>query len=251
MCGIAGIVGEHPTADQISAMLACLAHRGPDGQGQAIRDGRVALGHRRLAIIDLTEAAAQPMRSRAGSEVIFNGEIYNYLELREELQAGGATFRTASDTEVLLEAYDRWGTDFLSRLNGMFAFAIYDPRRRIVLLARDRFGEKPLYYHRASDGSFVFASEVKGLLAHPGVTARPDLSTVFGYLRHKQTEHEPATFFEGIHALPPAHFLELRIDDGGQRVDRYWSLPGDQPAGGTRREQIEAFRSLLEDSIRL
>src|SRR3990172_8195563 len=144
--------------------------------------------HRRLAIIDLSDDAAQPMRSPSGCEVILNGEIYNYVELREELASGGVTFRTSSDTEVLLAAYDRWGVDCLRRLNGMFAFAIYDPARRRLLLARDRFGEKPLYYHRAGDGTFMFASEIKALLAHPGVTARPERHSVYRFLRHRSEE---------------------------------------------------------------
>jgi asparagine synthase (glutamine-hydrolysing) len=251
MCGIAGIVGDHPTPERIAAMLRCLAHRGPDGEGQVIRDARVGLGHRRLAIIDLSDAAAQPMRSPSGSEVVFNGEIYNYLELREELAAAGTLFHTTSDTEVLLAAYDAWGSGFLTRLNGMFAFALYDPRRRILLLARDRFGEKPLYYHEAPDGSFLFASEVKALFTYPGVTATPEPSAVYRFLRHKQTEREPATFFAGIFALPPAHSLELRIDDGTRRVTRYWSLDPERRASGSAAALTDAYRDLLSDGITL
>ena len=158
-------------------MLECIAHRGPDGVGQVIRHGRVGLGHRRLAIIDLSDEASQPMRSASGCELILNGEIYNYVELRSELASTGATFRTSSDTEVLLAAYDRWGVDCLRRLNGMFALALYDPTRRTLLLARDRFGEKPLYYHRAADGTFLFASEIKALLVYPGVAPRAERQT--------------------------------------------------------------------------
>jgi asparagine synthase (glutamine-hydrolysing) len=251
MCGIAGVVGPHPTPEVIAAMLECIAHRGPDGVRQVIRDGRVGLGHRRLAIIDLSEAASQPMRSATGCEVILNGEIYNYLELRAELAATGAAFRTSSDTEVLLAAYERWGVDCLTRLNGMFAFALYDPSRRTLVLARDRFGEKPLYYHRAGDGTFVFASEIKALLAHPGVTARPDRQTIYRFLRHKLTERDPSTYFEGIASLPPAHFLELRVDGGEEVLRRFWSLDGSVQDPRPHDELVAAYRDLLEDSIRI
>ena len=230
-------------------MLACIAHRGPDGVRQVIRDGRVGLGHRRLAIIDLSEEASQPMRSASGCEVILNGEIYNYLELRAELTGGGAAFHTSSDTEVLLAAYDRWGVECLGRLNGMFAFALYDPSRRTLLLARDRFGEKPLYYHRAGDGSFLFASEIKALLAHPSVPARPERQSVYRFLRHKLTELDPATFFEGISALPPAHFLELGVDGGHEVLRRYWSLDASGQDPRPHAELVAAYRDVLQDSI--
>ena len=230
-------------------MLECIAHRGPDGVRQVIRDGRVGLGHRRLAIIDLSEAASQPMRSAAGHEVILNGEIYNYLELRAELAADGVAFRTSSDTEVLLAAYERWGLDCLGRLNGMFAFALYDPSRRTLVLARDRFGEKPLYYHRAGDGTFLFASEIKALLAYPGVTARPERESIYRFLRHKLTERDPLTYFEGIAALPPAHVLELQVDDGHEVLRRYWSLDGSVEDPRPHGELVAAYRDLLEDSI--
>ena len=230
-------------------MLACIAHRGPDGVRQVIRDGRVGLGHRRLAIIDLSEEASQPMRSASGCEVILNGEIYNYLELRAELTGGGAAFHTSSDTEVLLAAYDRWGVECLGRLNGMFAFALYAPSRRTLLLARDRFGEKPLYYHRAGDGSFLFASEIKALLAHPSVPARPERQSVYRFLRHKLTELDPATFFEGISALPPAHFLELGVDGGHEVLRRYWSLDASGQDPRPHAELVAAYRDVLQDSI--
>jgi len=232
-------------------MLECLAHRGPDGVGQVIRDGRVGLGHRRLAIIDRSDEAAQPMRSAAGSEVTLNGEIYNYVELRAELASGGAIFRTSSDTEVLLAAYDRWGIDCLQRLNGMFAFALYDPSRRTVFLARDRFGEKPLYYHRTADGTFLFASEIKALLVSPDVSARVEARSVYRFLRHKLTELEPATFFEGIVALPPAHYLEVGVDDGQQVLRRYWRLDGSVQDPRPHGELVTAYRDLLEESIEI
>jgi len=249
MCGIVGIVGPEVRPELLARMLECEAHRGPDGEGQVVRDDRVGLGHRRLAIIDLSDAASQPMRSRSGCELILNGEIYNYIELREELRAAGVAFHTSSDTEVLLAAYERWGRDCLSRLNGMFAFAIYDPAARELFLARDRFGEKPLYYHRTPGGTFLFASEIKALLAHPDVTANPERSEIYRFLRHKQAEHEPATFFEGISALPPAHSLRLSIDGGDPVIERYWNLEAHPAESGSPGQLVEAYRDLLGNAI--
>jgi asparagine synthase (glutamine-hydrolysing) len=251
MCGIAGVVEPHPSEAVLRAMSERIAHRGPDGDRIVVRDDRVGLAHRRLAIIDLSEAGSQPMRSPSGAEVIYNGEIYNYLELRAELAGLGVAFHTESDTEVLLAAYDRWGPACLERLNGMFAFALYDPARRMMFAARDRFGEKPFYYHRAADGSFVFASEIKALLVHPKVPCHPDLGSVFGYLRYKETDRDPHTFFEGIHALPAAHYLTVDVDTGSVEVRRYWALADGARASGTPAELAERFHDLLADSIRL
>lgn len=228
-----------------------IAHRGPDGARMAIRDDRVGLAHRRLAIIDLTDAAAQPMRSTNGHEVVYNGEIYNYLELRDELTAMGRTFRTASDTEVLLQAYDEWGPDCLSRLNGMFAFALYDPGRRRLFAARDRFGEKPFYYHHAAGGPFVFASEAKALLVHPAVPCRPDPRTIYRFLRYKETDRDPDTFFEGVNALPAGHWLTLDVDSGRLEVRRYWSLADGPLDQRDRAQLVERYRDLLGDAIRI
>ena len=230
-------------------MLDCLAHRGPDGAGQVIRDARVGLGHRRLAVIDLSDDAAQPMRSASGCEVILNGEIYNYIELRAELASNGAVFRTSSDTEVLLAAYERWGRDCLGRLNGMFAFALYDPSRRSLLIARDRFGEKPLYYHRTAGGTFLFASEIKALLAYPGVTAEVERRSVYDFLRHKRAEVEPATFFQGVLALRPGHYLEMSVDEGDEVTAPYWRLTAAAEDPRPAHELVAAYRTLLEDSI--
>ncbi|HET8587093.1 MAG TPA: asparagine synthase (glutamine-hydrolyzing) [Candidatus Limnocylindria bacterium] len=251
MCGIAGVVEAHPDEAVLRAMSAMLAHRGPDGSGQVILDDCVGLAHRRLAIIDLTEGGAQPMRGPSGAEIVFNGEIYNYLELRHELAGSGVTFETESDTEVLLAAYERWGSGCLSRLNGMFAFAIYDPVRRVLFAARDRFGEKPFYYNVTPRGAFVFASEAKALLAHPDVPRRPDMPSVYAFLRYKRTELEPSTFFEGIRSLPPAHFLTVSSDGGEPSIGRYWSL-ADEPLDARPPSQlVDEFGGLLGDSIRI
>jgi asparagine synthase (glutamine-hydrolysing) len=228
-----------------------IAHRGPDGSRIVVRDDRVGLAHRRLAIIDLSDAAAQPMRSPSGAEVVYNGEIYNYVELRAELTALGVGFQTESDTEVLLAAYDQWGTACLEYLNGMFAFALYDPRRGMLFAARDRFGEKPFYYHHTADGQFVFASEIKALLAHPSVPCRPHMGSIFRFLRYKETDRDPDTFFEGIRALAAAHFLTLDVNDGHLELHRYWSLADTPIDPRPRAELVEGFRDLLASSIRI
>src|SRR5690242_15817711 len=184
MCGIVAVLD--PTRELNLEILASmrdrLAHRGPDGYRSWLGNsaaGLVGLGHRRLAIIDLNERAAQPMFDRSGElALIHNGEIYNYIELRHELEQEGAVFTTTSDTEVLLAAYERWGPDCLPRLNGMFAFMIWDARRGELFAARDRFGEKPLFIVQLPGGGVALASEMKALLAHPRVDAVPDEQTV-------------------------------------------------------------------------
>src|SRR5687768_12672325 len=171
MCGICGVVranGQAPDAETVRAMAHTMRHRGPDDEGVwRSPDGRVALGHRRLSIIDLSPAGHQPMTDQSGRLWIsFNGEIYNYQELREELRQLGHTFRTATDTEVILEAYREWGVDGVKKLNGMFAYALYDLDRERLFVARDRAGEKPLFY-RHENGTFVFASELKAMMNDP------------------------------------------------------------------------------------
>src|SRR4051794_32313873 len=187
MCGIAGWIG--PPAGCLEDMTNALRHRGPDGHGQTVlplSDGTVAaLGHRRLSIIDLS-GGAQPMTSHDGRyTIVFNGEIYNYIELRDELLGRGATFRTLSDTEVILEAWRAWKGDSLSHLRGMFAFALYDDQDRTVVLARDQFGKKPLFIAERSTAAgptLVFGSEIRALLMHPDVRAELDIDTLYEYL---------------------------------------------------------------------
>jgi asparagine synthase (glutamine-hydrolysing) len=213
MCGIAGsidLVAGLPSAEGLVAdMTETIRHRGPDDAGLLV-DGAVVLGHRRLAIIDLTDAGHQPMAGCAGSHwITFNGEIYNYLELRDELLGLGRTFETASDTEVLLAAYDEWGLEMLGRLNGMFAFAIWDRTRNEILLARDRFGVKPLYYTTAS-GRLRFASEIKALLIDPDVPRVPNDARVLDFLAYGLCDHTEETMFKGIRQVPPGGYLEQR-----------------------------------------
>jgi asparagine synthase (glutamine-hydrolysing) len=221
MCGIAGFLGAGDSAD-LQRMTRRLTHRGPDAEGYFEKpDSGVFLGHRRLSIIDLA-CGAQPMVSADGAiTIVFNGEIYNHAELRSELLAKGHIFATDhSDTEVLLHAWREWGEGMLSRLNGMWAFAIYDSRTRRLFLARDRFGKKPLYYfHR--NGTFAFASELTALLEHPLAPRNQSEIARVKFLAHALIP-APHSAIEGIYKLPAAHQLTLAMDGGSPRISRYW-----------------------------
>ena len=235
MCGIAGMLAEPGRlADSrlLRAMTGILAHRGPDGDGHH-EDGRVGLGHRRLSIIDLA-TGEQPMSNDDASVwITFNGEIYNYRELRRELESRGYRFRTASDTEVILKAYEAFGPDCVGRLRGMFAFALWDARRRRLFLARDRAGIKPLVY--AWDGRrLLFASELKALLEDPDLARELDSEALRDYLTFLYIP-SPKTIFRGIRKLPPASYLLLDADGGEPVIRRYWELavpPGSRPRRG-------------------
>ena len=224
MCGIAGRLNFRTGAPVDPVILRrmgdLLAHRGPDG-GEVWQDGAIGLAHRRLAIVDLSDAARQPMTGEDPRvRVVCNGEIYNFRELRAELETRGHRFRTRSDTEVLLAAYAAYGVQCLSRLHGMFAFALWDGGRRRLLLARDRVGKKPLYYRLDGDG-IVFASEPKAFLAEPGFEPRPNAAAIFDYLTYHYVP-APGSAFADVHRLRPAHALV--IEDDGVRLERYWSL---------------------------
>jgi asparagine synthase (glutamine-hydrolysing) len=229
MCGIVAVVAPGDTLDRLTldTMRDRIAHRGPDGRASwmaGTNAGRVGLGHRRLAIIDLSAAAAQPMFSPDGSvAIVYNGEIYNYVELRAELKSLGTAFTTRSDTEVLLAAYLRWGVDCLPRLNGMFAFALWDGRSNELFVARDRFGEKPLFRADIPGGGVAFASEIKALLAHPLLEARVDEATLAAYTGGRFYEDGPETMFRGIHRIPPAHAALVDATGRTTRQWRYWT----------------------------
>jgi asparagine synthase (glutamine-hydrolysing) len=212
MCGIFGFTG-HPDRELLGRMAAVLVHRGPDDAGSLERDG-VSLGHRRLSIIDRA-GGHQPIANEDETVwLVYNGEVYNYRELRVELESGGHTFRTQSDSEVIVHAYEEWGPACAARFNGMWAFAIADLRAAPgkLVLCRDHFGIKPLYYTRSPrNGRLLFASEIKALLQDPDVVARPDDQLVFEYLLHGMHEHRPETFFEGICHVPPASWVEVPL----------------------------------------
>src|SRR5438128_2870476 len=212
MCGIAGIfnLNSEPVSPVIvRRMTDSIAHRGPDGEGFFI-DAFVGLGHRRLAIIDLSPAGHQPMMTPDRQFIIsYNGELYNFQELRLELEAGGHHFHSRTDTEVLLHAYAEWGTQALERLNGMFAVAIWDRSRQELFLARDRYGIKPLYYTQVGH-SFLFGSEVKALLAHPACSAALDKEALVEYFTF-QNFFTDRTLFAGVRLLPPGSYLRLSL----------------------------------------
>ena len=226
MCGICGVLAFNDGFDcdeqVVVAMRDAMVHRGPDDAGAwASRSGRVALGFRRLSIVDLSEAGHQPMCNEDGSVwVTFNGEIYNHTELRPELEAKGHRYRSRSDTETIIHLYEEEGERCVERLDGMFALAIWDERRRELFLARDRVGKKPLYWTRTLSG-FAFASEIKALLRHPAITADLDVEAFYDYLTFVCTP-APATMFAGIRKLAPAERMTVGAD-GAMRSDIYWT----------------------------
>ena len=236
-------------------MASLQAHRGPD-EGNTWIDpgGHLGFGHRRLSIIDLSPGGRQPMLDSSGELAIcYNGEIYNYVELADRLAALGRTFRSRSDTEVILEAYRTWGASALRELNGMFAFALYDARKRTLICARDRFGEKPFLYAAGPD-YFAFASEYKALLALREVDGTPDMAAALRFLQNGKSglDDEPVTAFPSIRQLLPGEMLTLDIDTLTCKVERYWTL-APVTATSTARfdDAVAEFRDLLSDSIRL
>ncbi len=271
MCGIAGIVSSTlGPVGRIVDMVAAQAHRGPDGEGFMLCDGeqarfsadrravreavaRVALGHRRLAILDTSAAGIQPMASPDGRDwVVFNGEIYNYRELREELRRAGFAFHTGTDTEVLLAAYRHWGTGCFTRFNGMWGVAIWDGERRRLVLSRDRFGVKPLHFVMLREG-IAFASEIKALL-QAGLT-RPRLHrrVAADFLKWGLVNHGTDTFFADVSAFPAGHFAEIDPDRPDSiRPVRFWTLPLPRPAPSPPPAEAAArFRDLFESSVAL
>ena len=251
MCGIAGIMNVHggPVSPVVlRAMTDIVRHRGPDGDGHWIHHG-VGFGHRRLAIVDLSPAGAQPMHSADGTLVItFNGEIYNWRELRRELGKRGAVFRTQSDTEVLLAAYRAWGPKCLDRLNGMFAFAIWDAQEQRIFIARDRFGIKPLYYHW--DGQvLLFGSEIKSLLQHPTVKVAVDHAALGEYFTF-QNVFTDRTLFDGVKLLPRASSITLQMGDPSSfAVSRWWDYRFVEEKGVSEGEYLEELDRLFRQAV--
>ncbi|MFK7959764.1 MAG: asparagine synthase (glutamine-hydrolyzing) [Phycisphaerales bacterium] len=255
MCGIAGILefrdGATPDRVALERMTTFMTHRGPDGAGVHV-DGPLGLGHRRLSIIDL-DHGAQPMLDPTGRYALcFNGEIYNYIELREQLKAAGSTFRTDSDTEVLLEALIRWGADAPAKLNGMFAFAFYDRAERRMMLVRDHLGIKPLYYAKLPD-RLMFASDLGAIATHPDFPRALDPVATSHYFTWR-TVPNPYTGFRAARQLPPATIMTINAD-GRETTRTYWDIPvNDRPASATPAEAdaLEGeLRDLLADALRL
>ena len=249
MCGFGGEIADGAAGPDVAAlerMSAALAPRGPDGHGQWI-DGRIGLVHRRLKVIDLTEAGAQPMvDAERGLAIVFNGCIYNYRELRSELEAAGERFRSTSDTEVILAAYRCFGRErFVDRLIGMFAFAIVEttPGGRVVL-GRDRLGVKPLYLAEAPGGRLRFASTLPALLAAGGVDRAIDPTALHHYLSFHSVVPAPRTILRGVRKLPPATLLTI-APDGGRSERRYWSGPALELVGDALTAPAERERGLF------
>lgn len=250
MCGINGHFGKSST-DQlrvaITSMNDALAHRGPDGEGEYIADG-IALGHRRLSIIDLSDAGKQPMFNADRTLVlVFNGEIYNYLELVPELQALGYRFVSHSDSEVILHAYAAWGPDCVQRFNGMWAFAIWDVQRKRLFASRDRLGVKPFYYFK-DDDKLIFSSEIKAIAAVQPLHLA-NLAKVHDYLRYGYRTSDGSTFFADVQELRPGHNLVL--ENGGLIISRYWQLPQGETSQESDGALRDRFTALLGDAVRL
>lgn len=259
MCGINGILSLNPAGGlppgeerkrRIELMNEAILHRGPDGGGVFVQDA-IALGHRRLSILDLSENGTQPMFNEDGTVVVvFNGEIYNYLELIPELAARGHRFRSRSDTEVILHAYEEYGPDCVTRFNGMWAFALYDFRNRVFFASRDRLGVKPFYILRDRE-QLVFSSEIKAILKVAG-SSRANPGKVYDYLAYGYKTNNGETFFADVEELPAATNLIVR--EGRQELRRYWTLPPSEARFQERPDfprQSEAFLELLTDAIRL
>lgn len=251
MCGIAGIF--HLTTPKpvdpgrVERMCDAIAHRGPDGHGVWVAPG-VGLGHRRLSIIDLA-GSPQPMASNDGQAMlVFNGEIYNFRELREELRAGGAMFRTDGDSEVILAAWRRWGPDCVSRLHGMFAFAIYDLGQRTLFLARDRLGVKPMFLAPLSDGSLAFASELKALTAHPLLRREIDPFAVEDYLAWGYVP-DTRSILKGVHKLPAGHSLLLRHDAPMPAPQQWWDVSFAERRRGSPADLEAELLYLLRQAV--
>jgi asparagine synthase (glutamine-hydrolysing) len=257
MCGVIGIFSANREAmSPIERMAAALAHRGPDGVG-VWTENAVGLAHTRLAIIDRQSRASQPMHYGSRYVLSFNGEIYNYRELRNDLKRDGYGFNTESDTEVIMAAFDRWGVNCLNRFNGMWAFVLVDRLTRRVFIARDRFGVKPLYF-AVFAGGVAFASETKALLCHPRISRNPDLEYSKSYLKFGPREYDGPTPWIGVERLEAAHYIETGIEEllrGEVKPRRYWALEGvdsDEPYEESRADQLASeYRELLDSAVRL
>ncbi len=294
MCGISGFVAPRSApASLLVGMTDLIGHRGPDDEGFALfyesetqplllgrqesiermaslrlcyapvrplgadaPAARVGLGHRRLSIVDLSPAGHQPMCTQEGRHwIVYNGEIYNHLELRAELESLGHRFRSHSDTEVILAAYAQWGEQCLSRLSGMWAFALYDTERQSILLSRDRFGIKPLYYWFAPDGALYFGSEIKQFTGHPDWNARLNRERAYDFLAWGLTDHTDETLFAGVYQLRPGH--QARVDAGKPRADasgrlqaKQWYTLAPEPFDGSLEQAATEFRSRFVDAVR-
>lgn len=249
MCGIAGIISSKPSyRSSIKKMTDIISYRGPDGEG-AYTWNDVALGHRRLSIIDVSNLGCQPMSYLEKYVIIFNGEIYNYIELKEELLQHGYQFSSHTDTEVLLAAYDHWGTNCLHQFNGMFSFALLDKEKNTLFCARDRFGIKPFYYYERP-GFFAFASEIKVFTILEGWKAIGNKERIYEYLQFGIQDHTEETMFEEVFQLKGGHSLSIDLKTREKKIERWYSL-SDTSASDDKTAPAQKFNSLFNSSIKL
>src|SRR6185503_9930407 len=256
MCGIAGFIDlwdTRATRDGgergpiLDGMCQIIRHRGPDDHGVMIKNGAV-LGMRRLSIIDLA-GGHQPISGEDGSvTIVYNGEVYNFLELKPQLEARGHRFQTHSDTEAVVHAYEEYGDACVDHLRGMFAFAIWDDRARKLFIARDRAGKKPLYYTVTRHGTLVFGSELKSLLAHPDVEREINLQALDAYFTLGYVP-DPLSIFQDIHKLPPGYHLTFA--EGRVKVQQYWDFTFEPEPSRKKEDYLDELRALLDDAVRL
>lgn len=246
MCGIVGFTNNIDNSNEVlGRMMDRIKHRGPDAEGKYI-DGNIALGHRRLSIIDITSQGDQPIFNEDGSLVIvFNGEIYNYMEIREKLAEAGHTFKTNTDTEVLIHGYEQYGEKLLNMLRGMFSFVIWDKNKKELFGARDFFGIKPMYY-AVMNGSFMFGSEIKSFLEHPAFTKELNTAALENYLTF-QYSAAPETFFKNVFRLQPAHYFRLK--DGKLEIKRYWDVHFDADDKPSLDEWVNRISDTFHNSV--
>ena len=255
MCGIAGILLKYPNpaaSVHLKKMTTILAHRGPDGEETwSSQDNTVHLGHRRLSILDLSERGSQPMAYAGRYQIVHNGEVYNYSEIRDFLQAKGYQFSSRTDTEVIVAAYDFWKERCLQQFEGMFAFAIWDEKEKQLFAARDRFGEKPFYYYEDEE-NFVFASEMKALWKI-GIDKTIDRKMLLNYLSMGHVQNcidKEQTFYESIYSLPPAHYLTMNTVGVPSRIKRYWNINRENKIDISLPDASERFLFLLNNSVK-
>jgi asparagine synthase (glutamine-hydrolysing) len=256
MCGIAGIISTNPndvSRQRLQRMTDTIAHRGPQGRDFWISDsGKVGFGHRRLCIIDLTDAGSQPMHYLNRHTIVYNGEIYNYIELKEDLEKRGYTFRSHCDTEVILAAYDCYKEECLQRFDGMFAFALFDAKEEILFCARDRFGEKPFYFYQR-ENDFLFASEMKALWA-AGAPKEMNDTALLNYITLGFTSNpvnQSATFYKDIYQLPASNYLLMDVaKPGTSSLRTYWDIDKETTINISEKEAIEKFKDLLQTSLK-
>jgi asparagine synthase (glutamine-hydrolysing) len=253
MCGIAGFLTknyEGLTTNDLVAMGNAISHRGPDAHGEYL-DTSVGLCHRRLSILDLSEAGNQPMFSNDENVVIvFNGEIYNFLELKKDLEQDGVSFRSGTDTEVIIKLYEKHGVDCLEKLNGMFAFALWDKNLNKLFIARDRLGKKPLYYYQEENQGvekFAFGSEIKAILALPGIKKEIRLDAVHDFFAYQYIP-DPKSIFKHIHKLPPAHYMV--IEQGNITIEKYWQLSFAQQSELDEKQNVSILQNLITETTK-